>query len=334
MPIRIVCPGCDVELNVPDTSAGKKVRCPRPECGTVASVPGQCAVKLKPVVAPRSASIPAAVPVPVTATTPVPIPPPRPAPVALKVVAKPVVVAAPVIEEVGKKPHVDEEDLPVQRKKRRKNEDEDDEEDEVKPGNKKTLIVAIAGLAFVALCLIGGIGNGVYALVSPSGTGGIGKNVARPPLPAGWQDFSFPSDNFKAYFPIRPRVERPQNAPDGRNDADHDTIYTVTMPGPTGLIISVTVTRFRSSLSPAAREQFLNTFTDQPGTTGTGDQKVETRAVIWLGENARETATPQRLERLVVTERAAYTATIARKDGRRAALEEENAFFESFALLK
>jgi hypothetical protein len=37
MPIAITCPGCDKKLRVPDTSAGKKVRCP--SCQKVVPVP-------------------------------------------------------------------------------------------------------------------------------------------------------------------------------------------------------------------------------------------------------------------------------------------------------
>ena len=54
-------------MNAPDTSAGKKVRCPKPECGTVASVPGKAAVKLKPVLVPVAVPVLAPSPVAVRA---------------------------------------------------------------------------------------------------------------------------------------------------------------------------------------------------------------------------------------------------------------------------
>ncbi len=95
MPIRIVCPGCSVELNAPDTSAGKKVRCPKPECGAVASVPGKAAVKLKPVLVPVTVPVPS--PVPVKAAIPVPARSRLPVP-ARVVVAAPIAASAPTVD--------------------------------------------------------------------------------------------------------------------------------------------------------------------------------------------------------------------------------------------
>src|SRR5262245_24517438 len=40
MPI-VVCPGCGAKINAPDTSAGKRVKCPKPNCGTAITVPPQ-----------------------------------------------------------------------------------------------------------------------------------------------------------------------------------------------------------------------------------------------------------------------------------------------------
>jgi hypothetical protein len=79
----IACPSCQRQLNVPDNAAGKQVRCPAPDCGTVFYVPA----------APAPAAAPAAVPAPV----PVPVAPAKPVlkPVAAAPQPVPRPVAAP-----------------------------------------------------------------------------------------------------------------------------------------------------------------------------------------------------------------------------------------------
>ncbi|MBA4066707.1 MAG: hypothetical protein C0501_23975 [Isosphaera sp.] len=39
MPILVVCPGCGAKMNAPDSAAGRKVRCPKPDCKSVVTVP-------------------------------------------------------------------------------------------------------------------------------------------------------------------------------------------------------------------------------------------------------------------------------------------------------
>ncbi len=68
----IACPSCQRQLNVPDHAAGKQVRCPVPDCGTVFYVP-------------------AAAPPPVAAAPPAPARPAAPA----KPVTRPAAVAPP-----------------------------------------------------------------------------------------------------------------------------------------------------------------------------------------------------------------------------------------------
>jgi hypothetical protein len=77
----IACPSCQRQLNVPDNAAGKQVRCPAPDCGTVFYVPA----------APAPAPVPA---VPqMHAPPPAPAAPPAPArPVAAP---RPAAAAAP-----------------------------------------------------------------------------------------------------------------------------------------------------------------------------------------------------------------------------------------------
>src|SRR5450755_3790004 len=44
----IACPSCQRQLNVPDNAAGKQVRCPAPDCGTVFAVSAQPAPAMQP----------------------------------------------------------------------------------------------------------------------------------------------------------------------------------------------------------------------------------------------------------------------------------------------
>jgi hypothetical protein len=39
MPIVVMCSNCNTRLSAPDTAAGKKVRCPKADCGTIIAVP-------------------------------------------------------------------------------------------------------------------------------------------------------------------------------------------------------------------------------------------------------------------------------------------------------
>src|SRR5262245_64848660 len=90
MPILVTCPGCSAKLNAPDSAAGKKVKCPKPNCGTVIPVP---------------AALPQQPAFEVVEEAP-PAPPPRP---------KPKLVAAVEVEE----------DEPPRKKSRRDDGDDD-----------------------------------------------------------------------------------------------------------------------------------------------------------------------------------------------------------------
>src|SRR5262249_54351738 len=43
MPITVTCSGCSTRLTAPDSAAGKKVKCPKPGCGTIIPVPAPVA---------------------------------------------------------------------------------------------------------------------------------------------------------------------------------------------------------------------------------------------------------------------------------------------------
>ena len=47
MLIPVVCPDCAANFDIPDSYAGKKVRCPQANCGAVIAVPDPCADELE-----------------------------------------------------------------------------------------------------------------------------------------------------------------------------------------------------------------------------------------------------------------------------------------------
>jgi hypothetical protein len=190
MPIIVVCPGCSANLNAPDIAAGKKVKCPRAECG-----------KLVPVPEPPSDDIK------VVEDDPQP-----------QFLPEETVTAELDDDPPPKKKRRDEEDeRPKIRRKdegfsRRKKINKRQE----KAGMPPALLV---GIILGGLLLVCGVGYGIYALTSGSDTSipaGLdipppaGSLTSKAEVPSGWTEFRPVTGGFKAYFPSMPREKQTQ----------------------------------------------------------------------------------------------------------------------------
>lgn len=220
MPIVVVCPGCGAKLNAPDIAAGKRVKCPKPECGTAITIPAPAAefevVEDEP-----------------------PAPPKKPAPAPVAKPKKPVVeVDEDEDEDAPKKPAkkparaVEEDDeKPKKKAKARAVEDDEDDEDD-RPTKKKKkqkggLSPALIGaIAVGGVLLLGGVGYGIYALAfqkkeetakpnptpnpNPQPPGPVGPNPpgVTPGIPAGWEEYRSDGDKFKMMMPKGVMKER------------------------------------------------------------------------------------------------------------------------------
>jgi hypothetical protein len=301
MPIPVECPGCGAHLNAPDSGAGKKVRCPKPNCGELIPVPA-------PLVAEEIEVVDAT-----------PIPPPR---------------------RPRRRRDNDEEDRPRGRRRdeddeddrrptrRRRGDEEDDRSHRDRPGRRRGLgTPVVVAIVLGSLLALGGIGYGVYAMLG-------GKKTALPP---GWKEYTYANDGFKAAFPKEPQVTDMIGLGGGKGAGgfpgfgagDMGSVNHYTSGGASDAVhIQVIVYRFPSGIPSMFRDQMAQGFRDMPGLpAGPG---VETKSVKWMGESATEVATPNSLMRLAVTDRAVYQAVITGKNGRRATSDEEKAFFDNF----
>lgn len=240
MPIAVVCPGCAAKLNAPDAAAGKKVKCPKPGCGTVLTIPAPAAQ------------------FEIVEEDDAPAPKPAPAPVQKKP-SKPVVeVGEDDEDDAPKKPakkaravEVDEDDSgtppPKKKAKARAVADEDDEDERPTKKKKKKGGMSPAVIGAIALggvLVLGGVGYGVYALAfkksddsakkdglppapgTPGGPPGPppGPGPApKPGIPAGWREYRTGQDNFKMTMPsdamvtTRPNGVRKHGGSDSAN---------------------------------------------------------------------------------------------------------------------
>jgi predicted Zn finger-like uncharacterized protein len=200
MPFPIVCPECDARLQVPDTLAGKRVKCKK--CGgTFVARPVDDDDDDRPA---RPAAKAADKP--------------RPRPVADD-------------EDEGDRPQRrsarasrrDDDDDADQNRPRRRSRDEDDEDDEPRPRGKKkgkkkagspVLLFVLLGVG--ALVLIGG-GIGVYfAFIkedkpadqpvakgdAPKGSAGKGGAAGADAGTAGWVEVHEPEGRYRVKFPV------------------------------------------------------------------------------------------------------------------------------------
>jgi hypothetical protein len=252
----------------------------------------------------------------------------------------------------------DEDDRP--RKKRRN----DDEEDRPRRRlAKKAGLGAgvIAGIVLGSLLLLGGIGYGVYALVSGSGP--------KAAAPAGWKEYTLKDGNFKGYFPKEPQLLGSMQFGAGKNPfagvanpigggnpfggggnpfgGGGNAFGAVPanigeyMPESMSSYVSgdfndpvhidVQVMRYASKVPSLVRDQYAN----MPSETRTVMKgfDIEVKSVRWLGERGTEMVMPTGVMRTVVVDKAIVIATISGLTGR-AKKEEEAGFFDNFQVLK
>ena len=308
--IVVDCPGCPAKLSAPETAAGKQIRCPK--CGAVATVPALVQAEEVPVVDGTLA------------------PPPKLRP-------KPVPVDD---DEDDERPRArgrraeddDEEDERPRKKTRRRAADDDDDDDDDPPPRKRRrksggvsagiIVLAVVG----GLLLVCGIGFGIYAL-----TGKNSPFAKRTPVPAGWKEFSYPQDRFKAYFPSEPTTMgmNMQFGPGGGEIPQMESMRTYTTDGFGGkdrVSITVQVMRFRSSLPRVARDAMGNI----DGRFAGGSA----RRARWLGGDAAEMELGGTLTRVVYLDKAVIMVQITGPNGTRAKPEEEAAFFDNFEVTK
>ena len=311
MPILVVCQGCGAKLNAPDAGAGKHVRCPRPGCGELVPVPEllvaeevevQDAVVVKPPSAPRK-------------------------------------VAAIVVD--------DDEEV---RQRRRRREDDDDEYEHDRPRRPKREksglgAGAVAGIVCLSLLFLGGIGFGIYSLLKATGVGSgkgglFGTTKTEPP--AGWKEYSYPADGFRAYFPAKPEamtipvnsnIGFPSRDPRGPISflpkEDLPPVESCSMyhcgdrNGP--VTIEIQVIRFRSAIPSSYRSAVRSL------PSGTID-RFKFEHVSWLGYDALDRSMDGAKMRAVYTDRALILATVAGPRFTRVQADHEAAFFDNFAL--
>ncbi|VTR91271.1 unnamed protein product [Gemmata massiliana] len=311
--IVVDCPGCPAKLSAPETAAGKQIRCPK--CGAVATVPA--------LVQAEEVSV-------VDGTLAPPPPKPRPKPVPVD------------DDEDSERPRTrarraeddDEEDERPRKKKRRRAADDDDDDPPPRKRRRKSggvsagiIVLAVVG----GLLLVCGIGFGIYALT--------GKNslfAKKTPVPAGWKEFSYPQDGFKAYFPSEPttmgmNLQFGQGMPlAGGGEVPQMESMRTYMTGGFGnrdrVDITVQVMRLRSSLPRASR--------DAMGNIGGRFAGGSARRVRWLGGDAAEMELGGTLTRIVYLEKMVIIVQITGPNGTRAKSEEEAAFFDNFEVTK
>jgi hypothetical protein len=182
----------------------------------------------------------------------------------------------------------------------------------------------VVAIVLVSLVALGGIGYGVYSLL------GGGKKGP----PAGWKEYTYKDEGFKAYFPQEPTVHRDKNVfggnafgAGGAGSVSHFSCGK----GGDSVRIEIEVIHFASGLP--------SQFRDAAGSkvegiaSGIKVPGLETRSVTWLGVKATEVTTPQGMMRLAITEKGMYQATIGAGNGR-AKPDEEAGFFDNFQLVK
>ncbi len=312
MPIIVACPKCATRLSAPDNAAGKQLRCPKPGCGAIADVPTFLPVETIEVIDATSA-------------------PPRPKP-------KPI----PAVEDddddrLRRRARRDGEDDDRARSKRKRSRDDDDYEFDrrrrkrrAKSGTSAGVVVAIV---FGSLVVLGGLGYGIYALVSK---GGLFAKKTAPPN--GWKQFSYEKDGFKAYFPDEPSVTSVDGFGPGfggLNALGANMPSSFSMYLPRDLFAPVHATAFVVRYSkplPASERRTVRDSLLKNRDREFGEVR-DIKSVRWLGVNADEVSTPRNVARIALVGNTLYVAEIGANNGR-ATSAEENGFFDNFELLK
>jgi hypothetical protein len=304
MPIIVVCPKCSAKLSAPDYAAGKKVKCPRAECGTILAVFAPAPLPLEPDDVNEA--------------------PPAPAPKQLAAVAKAKAPARQEAPPVSNDPFNDDRDEespePARAKRKRVDEDDeddkrpvrnrrrggdDDEDDDARPARNRrrgsddgdrprknqkkkssgispVLIGAIAG---GALLLLGSVGLAIYLFSGSSkdkGTiagstsgGGVLFPSPKTAVPAGWVEFNEAGVGFKAYFPSKPNSV---------NNGD-EKVYTVE----DGTLNFLVVAKRQGVLiDPFNRKQVVDEFISKTFTEQEGSKLLSQKEATLAGQPAME----------------------------------------------
>jgi hypothetical protein len=334
MPILVACPGCSTKLNAPDAAAGKRVKCPKPQCGMIVPVPAPAAADPGFEVVEDE---PAA-------------PPPKPK-------TKPLIAAVEVDDDDDRprkrrRAEVDDDDRPRGRRrddddddddddrprKRRRAEDDDDYDDD-RPRRKKRKKSGMGAGAIVAIVLggivlLGGVGYGIYALV------GGGKAA----VPKGWVEYTSDSDKFKGYFPTKPA--NPRTLPvglGGMSEVESVTMHMAEPKGEGALIAGVIVVKFKSGISPADRDKAMDTFRSKfsekensriskPRSVRWGGKKAEEISIDEAGANANSKKGGG-VMRYFITDTHAYFGIIGTDHAGPPKQEDVDGFFDNFEFL-
>jgi hypothetical protein len=306
MPIIVACPRCATKLSAPDDAAGRQVRCPRPNCGAVAQVPVFLAAE--------EVAVVDAVAVP-----------PRP-------------VRA-----------VEDEDDPPRRKRRRDDVDADERprrraKRRARSGGATAALGVVAAILGVLVAL-GGIGYGIYALVSKEGdtakkdtsggdTGGglnTGGSGVKAPVPTGWVLHTSTNGKFKAYFPKSPS--------DTTTSSNGLSVNMVMTGGPRERLAVIVVGIPIPPQAAGVNRDQLAEYMRQGIMQKQGKARVVSqRSVTWSGRPALEMTLESSnkkalvVMRQLVTDTGMYFAFFACSTG--PSPDEENGFFDNFELLK
>jgi hypothetical protein len=325
MPILVECPSCRAKLNAPDSAAGKKVRCPKAECGTLVPVP-------EPLEAEEVAVVDAAI---------APLPPPKP------------VRAAVVDDDRPRKRRRDRDEDDDDRPRSRRGRDDDDDDDD-RPRRRRGAERGRSGantgkvVAFVVggLLLLGGIGAGGYFLFFSKSSPLAGGNSSPP---SGWKEYTYADAGFKAYFPNEPRRVM-DDSPGRLDEAGGRGLmleYTAhSVENESALTAVVYTRRIPPHITPEkAREIIYKEFENPARFPIVGLRLIESRSVTWLGhkvkefqlgmpEDARRSKDAVIVQRCVVTDTHEIHAQISAEDGRKLTSRTINGFFDNIQPLQ
>ena len=313
MPIIVPCPRCSTRLSAPDNAAGKHVLCPKPDCGTLAEVPQFLPAE-------EVAVVDAAL-----------------------IATKPHRRADDDDDDDDRpkrkaRRDEDENDRPINKRKRRRDDDDDDYEfDHPRRRKRKKRGMgagAITAIVLAAILALGGIGYGVYAVANNK----LGMGTAsKSPPPAGWRQYTYQKDGFRAYFPSEPAV----NSMGGFGGFGKLNIPGAIMPDSFSIYLPSDLTsklhatafviRYTSPLPSNQREHLRNSILKDRN-RGPNDANG-VRSVRWLGIDADEVISPKNVTRIAFVGNAVYVAEIGTTTGRATAAE-ESGYFDNFELLK
>jgi hypothetical protein len=298
MSISVTCPACSAKLNAPDSTAGKKVKCPKPGCGTVMLVP-----------APAPAFE-------VVEDEP-PAAPPR---------AKPKFIPAAVADDD------DEDDRP--RSKRRRDDDDEDGDRPRKKKRKKGGMGAgvIAGIVLGGILVLGGLGYGIYALVGGGSKAPVPAGWVEYTSDSDKFKAYFPEKPESNSFPAGQREEGIESISMHMLDMKKSTQRMV------GVIVVKFKSGSTSAERDKAMEKMRKSFAEggdgrasEPRSVKWAGQKASEIILEDIKSPGGKKAGG--VVRYFATDTHAYVAILASEAGRLKP-EEENGFFDNFQLLK